>query len=113
MLIDPEGYAVWGHSGEITFAELDGLLRRAVPYYRRKGSLAGEPAPTGAEARQRRTRSRSSAFRAKSWPMSPGGRLIIADSGHNRILLAGLDGSLLATIGSGASGRADGSFATA
>ena len=112
VLIDPEGYAVWGHSGEITFAELDGLLRRAVPYYRRKGSLAGESVRL---ARKPVAEDAKSALRfpGKILADESGGRLIISDSGHNRILLAGLDGSLRETIGSGASGRADGSFATA
>jgi sugar lactone lactonase YvrE len=112
VLIDPEGYAVWGHSGEITFAEIDGLLRRAVPYYRRKGSLAGESVRL---ARKPVAEDAKSALRfpGKILADESGGRLIISDSGHNRILLAGLDGSLRETIGSGASGRADGSFATA
>jgi DNA-binding beta-propeller fold protein YncE len=112
VLIDPEGYAVWGHSGEITFAELDGLLRRAVPYYRRQGSLAREPVrlerkPVADDAKS------VLRFPGKILADEPGRRLFISDSGHNRILLTRLDGSLLATIGSGASGRADGTFATA
>ncbi len=41
------------------------------------------------------------------------GRLFIADSNHNRIVVAGLDGKLQATIGSGAIGAADGPFASA
>jgi DNA-binding beta-propeller fold protein YncE len=41
------------------------------------------------------------------------GRLFIADSGHNRIVAIRFDGSLLATIGSGAIGRADGDYAAA
>jgi DNA-binding beta-propeller fold protein YncE len=37
-----------------------------------------------------------------------GGRLFIADSGHNRIVVADLDGKISLTIGSGKAGRADG-----
>ncbi len=40
-------------------------------------------------------------------------RLFIADSNHNRIVVATLDGRLLAVIGSGVAGRKDGDFATA
>lgn len=37
-------------------------------------------------------------------------KLVIADSGHNRILIVGKDGTVETIIGSGASGRKDGSF---
>ena len=112
VLIDPEGFAVWAHGGETTFADLDGLLRRAAPFYRRRGSLVREPV---------RWQRKPSADDAKSVLRFPGkiladeagGRLIISDSGHNRILLTRWDGSPLAAIGSGKLGRADGSFGTA
>lgn len=42
-----------------------------------------------------------------------GDRLFVADSNHNRIVVARLDGTLLETIGSGAAGAKDGDFATA
>ena len=41
------------------------------------------------------------------------GRLFIADSNHNRIVVAQLDGTLVDVIGSGAAGAKDGDFATA
>jgi DNA-binding beta-propeller fold protein YncE len=43
----------------------------------------------------------------------PGGRLFVADSNHNRIVVATLDGKVTATIGSGAIGSSNGDFATA
>jgi hypothetical protein len=61
-------------------------------------------------------------FKAESTPLRfPGkvladeksDRLFIADSNHNRIVVARLDGTLVDTIGSGQIGKADGSFATA
>ncbi len=42
-----------------------------------------------------------------------GGRLFIADSNHNRIVIAGFDGKLQHVIGSGEIGHADGDFAAA
>ena len=36
ILIDPEGNAVWGTSGEITFEQVDKVIRAAMPYYRQK-----------------------------------------------------------------------------
>ena len=38
VLIDPEGFAVWGHSGEVTFEQLNNLLKPAVAHYRKTGS---------------------------------------------------------------------------
>ena len=37
-------------------------------------------------------------------------RLFIADSGHNRVVIATLDGKLLDTVGTGAAGHTDGPF---
>src|SRR5439155_2198916 len=39
-----------------------------------------------------------------------GGRLFISDTGHNRILIADLDGKVEAVIGRGDGGLGDGSF---
>ena len=43
VLIDPEGYAVWGHSGEITFEQVDAVLTKAMPYYRARRTLDDRP----------------------------------------------------------------------
>ena len=111
VLIDPEGYAVWGHSGEATFEQVDAVLKKAVPYYRRKGTLDEKPLKLDLEsAKMAATPLR---FPGKVLADEQGRRLFIADSGHNRILECRLDGSLLATIGSGVAGRADGDFAAA
>jgi DNA-binding beta-propeller fold protein YncE len=45
--------------------------------------------------------------------MGPAGELYIADTGHNRIMLASPDGSVSVVAGSGAQGSADGPGATA
>jgi DNA-binding beta-propeller fold protein YncE len=111
VLIDPEGYAVWGHSGEVTFEQVDGLLRKAVPLCRKNGTLSSEPISLDrAPAEVARTPLR---FPGKILADEKGKRLFIADSGHDRVVVAGLDGSLLATIGSGTTGRTDGDYATA
>jgi thiol-disulfide isomerase/thioredoxin len=111
VLIDPEGFAVWGRSGETTFEEIDNLLRGALPYYRKKGLLDEKPLKLDlAAARVQQTPLR---FPGKILADEPGRRLFIADSNHNRIVVARLDGTLIATIGSGATGRTDGTFATA
>ena len=47
---------------------------------------------------------------ARSSPTKRSGRLFIADSNHNRIVVATLDGKLIETIGSGLQGDNDGIF---
>ena len=111
MLIDPEGYVVWGTSGETTFDQLDPILKKALPHYRKKGLLDETPLRFDLEAD--RAPKRPLRFPGKVLADEPGGRLFIADSGHNRLVVTRLDGTLVDVIGSGAVGRADGSFATA
>ncbi|MBN2473137.1 MAG: redoxin domain-containing protein [Pirellulales bacterium] len=111
LLIDPQGYAVWGHSGEATFQQLDAVLKKAVPYYRKKGLLNEQPLLLAPKAD--RTTPTPLRFPGKVLADEPSNRLFIADSNHNRIVVTRLDGALLATIGAGTLGRADGDFATA
>ena len=111
MLIDPEGYRVWWVRGEITFEQVDEVLRKAVPFYRKKKLLDETPLRFDLEAYQREETPLR--FPGKVLADESGDRLFIADSGHNRIVVTRLDGTLLDVIGSGTIGRADGSFDTA
>lgn len=111
LLIDPEGYAVWGQSGETTFEKLDAVIRRGLPYYRKKGVLDETPLRFELEAHSAaKTPLR---FPGKVLADDSGERLFIADSGHHRIVVATADGQLVDTIGSGTRGAADGDFASA
>jgi DNA-binding beta-propeller fold protein YncE len=111
VLIDPQGYAVWGQSGEVTFEQVDAVLRAAAPFYRQNGLLDSRPLKLEAETdKATRTPLR---FPGKILADEAGGRLFVADSGHNRIVVTQLDGSLLAAIGPGAVGSADGDYAVA
>jgi DNA-binding beta-propeller fold protein YncE len=110
VLIDPEGYAFWGQSGEITFEQVDAVLKKAAPFYRTRGTLDDKPVSFAMESAQ--AAPSPLRFPGKILADEPGRRLFIADSGHNRIVVAGLDGAVLATIGSGAMGQADGDYAT-
>lgn len=109
ILIDPEGYAVWGRSGESTFEQLDKVLKPAVAFYGRKGLIDRKPL----DLTKKTTADTPLRFPGKILADEAGSRLFIADSNHNRIVIAGLDGTLRATIGSGQIGRADGDFASA
>ncbi len=111
VLIDPEGNAVWGHSGETTADAVSPIIKAAIPYYRKKGVLDETPLRFDlADEKRERT---PLLFPGKVLADEPGRRLFVADSGHNRIVVADLDGKLLDAIGSGRAGRADGDYATA
>lgn len=131
VLIDPEGNVVWASSGERDFEELKAVIDRGLPYYRAKGLL--KPGPRPAIIGPSRQTATPLLFPGKILADEKGGRLFIADSNHNRIVLAKLDGKdrrdepagspggashrdepagsqAVLTIGSGAIGNADGSF---
>ncbi|NQT15876.1 MAG: redoxin domain-containing protein [Planctomycetes bacterium] len=111
LLIDPQGMAVWGKSGESTFEDVDVVLRKAIPYYRKKKLLDEKPIRFDLEAaRAPKTPLR---FPGKILADEPSDRLFIADSNHARIVVTRLDGTLVETIGAGTIGRADGDYETA
>jgi DNA-binding beta-propeller fold protein YncE len=111
ILIDPEGNAVWGTSGEITFEQVDKVIRAAMPYYRQKKLL--DESPLRFDMERRATAATPLRFPGKIVADEPSGRLFVADSNHNRILITKLDGTLLEVIGGGQVGRTDGDFTTA
>ena len=111
LLIDPEGYAVWSHSGEATFEQINAVLKKAAPYYRAKKTLSD--APLRFDMELAKPVSSPLRYPGKIFADALGNRLLIADSGHHRIVVTRFDGTLLETIGSGKSGRADGDYATA
>jgi len=111
LLIDPQGYAVWGQKGEATFEQLDAVLKKGLAYYKRKGLLEAKPIKFDLEAAE--VQPTPLRFPGKVLADETGRRLFIADSNHNRIVVTDLDGKLIETVGAGAVGRADGDCATA
>jgi len=109
-VIDPEGNLVAGNGGEIEFEALDAFMKRALPYYRKKGVLDETPLRFDQEQYTGKTPLR---FPGKILADEQGNRLFISDSNHNRIVITTLDGKLLDVIGSGAIGRIDGDYAKA
>lgn len=109
MFIDPQGKVIGKHEGEITYEDLDRLLGEMVTEFHAAGVLDR----------------RSLAFSAATDPDTPmsfpgkvladeaGGRLFIADTNHNRIIAATLDGTVTQVVGSGEEGLIDGGFASA
>ena len=111
ILIDPQGNAVWGTSGEITFQQVDKVIRAGLPYYRQKKLL--DETPLRFDMERHAAADTPLRFPGKIVADEASGRLFISDSNHNRIIAAKLDGTLLDVIGSGLAGRKDGDFTTA
>lgn len=107
LVLDAKGRVVFADGGEPDEAELDAVIESALAEGAAEGSLAKE-APTflGREVDPQKPL----AFPEKIARI-PGG-VAIADSGHDRIVLADESGKVLEVIGGGR-GFADGSFATA
>lgn len=111
VVIDPEGNYCGYVAGEGNRELLDEVVSKLVTYHEAKGTLDRTPLHFDLER-----------YSAEPTPLRyPGklladerrNRLFVADTGHNRIVVSTLDGSLVETIGSGAIGRKDGSFAEA
>jgi thiol-disulfide isomerase/thioredoxin len=109
-VIDPEGNLVAMNNGEIDFDTLDKFFKRAMPYYRAKGTLKPEPPVITGESAGHKTANTPLRYPGKVLADEKSDRLFIADSNHNRIVVTTLDGDLVATIGSGKVGAEDGSY---
>ena len=111
VLVDPEGYAVWSGSGENSAEQIEPLVKKSLSYYRQKGVLDEAPVHFVLEAERRQPTPLR--FPGKLLADPAGQRLFIADSGHHRLVVARMDGTLLEVIGSGEPGRSDGDYASA
>src|SRR5271157_2611162 len=106
ILIDPEGYAIWRTSGEITAGQVDKVIRAAMPSYRQNRLL--DETPLRFDIERHAAAVTPLRFPGKILADEASDRLFISDSNHNRIVVAKLDGTLIDTIGSGIAGRQDG-----
>ena len=109
VLIAPDGTIVGMRSGEGVFAALDGPITRVIEDYDEMGLLDRSPIPMTLESSK--IADTPLLFPGKVLADEKSGRLFIADSNHNRILVLSLsDYSLIDVIGSGDDGFSDGSF---
>ncbi len=111
VLIDPTGSVIWSRSGELPFKELDSVLRTAVNAAKSRSTLKKTDLkldfvdPVDADSPLK--------FPGKVLADSEGNRLFVSDSNHNRIVIASFSGEVIDVIGSGAIGKADGSYEVA
>jgi thiol-disulfide isomerase/thioredoxin len=113
VLVDPAGYAVAAVSGEGNAAALENTIAKMIEEHRAAGTLNEAPIETlppdvgGGPLR----------FPGKI-ATGPDGLLAIADSGHNRVVVArtneaGDEAEVLTVAGTGARGAEDGGFSDA
>ncbi len=113
VLVDPAGYAVAAVSGEGNAAALEKTIATMIEEHRAAGTLNETPVetlPTAVDSGPLR-------FPGKV-ATGPDGLLAVADSGHNRVVVAhtneaGHEAEVLAVAGTGARGARDGGFAQA
>ena len=107
-LIDPGGYVIGGLSGEGNFEVLDHVIGEVIQSARVKGTLDDTPRHWALE--NAKSPPSPLAFPGKVLADDASGRLFIADSTHNRIVIADLQWNVLDVAGSGQEGHADGMF---
>ena len=107
-LIDPAGYIIGRLSGEGGYDALDKIIGETITDFRKRGEL--NEAPLKLVLERAKVGDLPLAFPGKVLADAKSDRLFIADSDHNRLVIAKLDGTLIETIGTGAHGADDGSF---
>ena len=111
ILLDPAGYIVGELRGEGGYDALDQAIATLISDFRKRGELNETPLKLTLERAQ--SASLPLAFPGKVLADAAGGRLFIADSNHNRIVITDLNGNLRALAGTGLAGKNNGSFAEA
>lgn len=112
VLIDPRGNLVAVQAGEVRFEVFDQVLSGMIAHWDAQGDLERGPLELALESASRPNT--ALAFPGKVLVDARANRLFIADSTHNRIIIADLlTYEVLDVIGSGARGLNDGAFAEA
>lgn len=112
MLIDPEGKLLGYLSGEGVYEPFDKLIAKVIETFDAKGKIDRKPLNLKPE----RSKAQTSmlAFPGKVLADEKSKQLFIADSNHNRIVVASLDDyAVKEVIGEGSIGLKDGEFAAA
>lgn len=109
MILDPEGYVIGSVSGEGKRSQLDELIGELIQTHQQKGTVNGQALNLTLE-KQRQPLISQLAFPGKVLGDAASDRLFIADSGHHRLVVATLNGTVQQVIGSGTAGLQDGDF---
>ena len=109
VFIDPLGQVIGKHEGELPFEQFDPLVGGMLQDFESRGLL--DPAASPIALAELREPARMLSFPGKV--LATPDRVFIADSNHHRVVVAGLDGSIQQTFGSGEPGLLDGPAASA
>ena len=109
FLIDPAGKVVAYMSGEGVYEQMDGIIAKVIGTFDAKKMI--DRRPLNLKLERQRTPASVLAFPGKVLADEKSKQLFIADSNHNRIVVAGLeDSTVKEVIGSGEIGLTDGGF---
>ena len=107
MFIDPSGNVIGKHEGEMSFDDFDNLMTQMVAEFESQGTLTHQPMSSSYTPPADTPLS----FPGKVLADGSGGRLFVADTNHNRIVVTSLEGEVKQVIGSGEEALSDGDFA--
>ena len=111
VLIDPEGKVLGYHSGEGIYEPFDEVIAGMVAEFDALGKI--DRRPLGLKLEQDNQLNSPLLFPGKVLADPDNQRLFIADSNHNRLVIADLDGVVLDVIGDGRARLADGDYENA
>ena len=106
MFINPQGMVIGRTEGEITYEQGVEIIGDMLREFRQAGVLTPSPLELVVEEPGASVLS----FPGRVLADGASERLFVADSGHHRIIIAGLDGRVRQVVGSGDEGLADGSL---
>lgn len=112
ILVDPEGMVYGYHEGEGVYVIMQPIIAAMVGEFDRLGLI--DPAPVALTPVSADRPETLLAFPGKVLADEAGRRLFVADTNHNRIVVADLDTyEVLAVVGGTSAGNMDGSYAVA
>ena len=111
VIIDPAGHLVGTAMGEGNLEGFVNAIRTVIRVFDERGEIDRSPLRLDLERARHADRPLLYPGKVLADPVS--GRLFIADSNHNRIVVTSLAGKLIETIGSGLQGDGDGIFSQA
>ena len=111
MFVDPGGKVIGKHEGELTFDGADEFIEKLLLEYDELKILDRRPLEYHLEREKELERPLS--YPGKVLADAESKRLFVADSNHNRIVIASFDGEVLDVVGDGEKGLADGGYGAA
>jgi sugar lactone lactonase YvrE len=113
MFVDPAGKVIGKHEGEIPYEVADQLIGEMLDEFETEGLIDSRPIAGAYGDRTDVVEATPLRFPGKVLADATSGRMIVADSGHNRVVVADLDGVVQRVIGSGEEGLVDGAASAA